>query len=133
MLMAEITESFEAFLARTVRRLIPRLLVINGEQATGDEEDGLPAEGYGAALAAQLQMAVRVRNTVDDHIRFMVVTGATSNEESLLDEALGAPPPRLTWKEIGDALSVSAQAAHRKYGAQARMFQASPREVTHRD
>jgi hypothetical protein len=135
MLMAEITESFEALLARTVRRLIPRLLVINGELRPEDHEDDMPAEddvydlasdGHLVALAAQLRMAVRLRNAVDNHIRFMVVTGATNMEESLLDDALGGPlPPRLTWKEIGEALGVSAQAAHRKYGEAARMRRVS--------
>jgi hypothetical protein len=71
-------------------------------------------------------MAVRLRNAVDDHIRTMVVTGAAaSNAESLLDQVLGTPSPRLTWRELGEALGVSAQAAHRKYGEEARSYEAS--------
>jgi hypothetical protein len=66
-------------------------------------------------------MAVRLRNAVDDRIAFMVVSGTTSKAEWLLDQTLGAPSPRRpTWKEIGEALGVSAQAAHRKYGEAAR-------------
>ncbi len=73
-------------------------------------------------------MAVRLRNAVDDHIRSMVVARSTDNEaERLLDETLGALPSRFTWKELGEALGVSAQAAHRKYGAAAREREASRR------
>ena len=128
MLMAQITESFEAYLARVVRRLIPRLLVINAELSARDDEDSSPAEDYAPNLLAELRMAVRLRNAVDDHIRLMVVTRATSKAESLLDATLGAPLPRLTWKEIGEALGVSAQAAHRKYGEAARAHEVSQGE-----
>jgi hypothetical protein len=117
MLMAQITESFDEFLARTVRRLVPRLLVIDGELGGQHAEDDLLAE---------LRMAVRLRNAVDDHIRSMVVARSTgSPAELLLGETLGEPLPRLTWKELGEALGVSAQAAHRKYGTAAREREAS--------
>jgi hypothetical protein len=117
MLMAQITESFEDFLARTVRRLVPRLIVIDGELG------GQPAQDD---LLTELRMAVRLRNAVDDHIRSMVVARSTGNQaERLLGETLGEPLPRLTWKELGEALGVSAQAAHRKYGAAAREREAS--------
>ena len=136
MLMAQITESFEDFLARVVRRAIPRLIVINGELPPKDDEDDLQAEDEDdlqaqndkeaiALLLAELRMAVRLRDAIDNHIRFMVVACATSKAESLLDAVLGAPLPRPTWKEIGQALGVSAQAAHRKYGEAARANQAS--------
>jgi hypothetical protein len=119
MLMAQITESFDDFLARVVRRLVPRLIVIDGELG------GQPAEDD---LLAELRMAVRLRNAVDEHIRFMVVARSTGSEaERLLDDTLGALPARLTWKELGEALGVSAQAAHRKYGAAAREREASRR------
>jgi hypothetical protein len=81
MLMAQITESFDNFLARVVRKIIPRLLVINGELPAEDDEDdlqaeddegGQPAEDNIAYLLAELRMAVRLRTAVDDHIRFMV-------------------------------------------------------------
>ena len=73
-------------------------------------------------------MAVRLRKAVDEHIRLMVVTCATSKAESLLDQTLGSAPPRLTWKELGEALGVSAQAAHRKYGEEARAHGSSRRD-----
>jgi hypothetical protein len=120
MLMAQITESFDEFLARTVRKLVPRLLVIDGELGDQPNQDDAPD------LLAELRMAVRLRNAVDDQIRSMVVAHSTGSEaERLLDETLGARPPRLTWKELGEALGVSAQAAHRKYGAAAREREAS--------
>jgi hypothetical protein len=128
MLMAQITESFESFLARVVRRLIPRLLVINGELPAEDDEGVLPGEDSIAYLLTELRMAMRLRTAVDAQIRFMVVARATSKAESLLDETLGAPLPRPTWKEIGEALGVSAQAAHRKYGEAARANEASREE-----
>jgi len=70
-------------------------------------------------------MAMRLRNAVDEQIRVMVVTGATSRAESLLDQVPGAPSSRFTWKELGQALGVSAQAAHRKYGEETRAHEAS--------
>jgi hypothetical protein len=130
MLMAEITESFDDFLARTVRKLIPRLLMINGETPADDDEDDRPGEDHIADLLVQLRMAVRLRSAVDDHIRVMVVTSSAS-EQALLDEVLGVPPPpRPTWQEIGEALGVSAQAAHRKYGKAAQRYRASRRAET---
>jgi hypothetical protein len=125
MLMAQTSESFEEFLARVVRKLVPRLLVIDGELAAGDDAASSPAEDYIPDLLAELRMTVRLRNAVDDQIRFMVVACATSKAKSLLDQVLGAPSPRLTWKELGEALGVSAQAAHRKYGHEARAYEAS--------
>jgi hypothetical protein len=120
MLMAQITESFDEFLARTVRKLVPRLLVIDGELGGQLAQDDAPD------LLAELRMAVRLRNAVDEHIRFMVVARSTGSQaERLLGETLGEPLPRLTWKELGEALGVSAQAAHRKYGAATREHEAS--------
>jgi hypothetical protein len=122
--MAQITESFEDFLARTVRRLVPRLIVIDGEL------DGRPAQDDAPDLLAELRMAVRLRNAVDEHIRSMVVARSTGSQaERLLDQMLGARPPRLTWKELGEALGVSAQAAHRKYGTVAQERE-TPRRTT---
>lgn len=128
MLMAQITESFDDFLARIVRRLVPRLIVIDAELSAGDEGRSL-AEDYTPDLLAELRMAVRLRSAVDDQIRMMVVGRSTSRAEALLDETLGVPLPRLTWKELGEALGVSAQAAHRKYGAASRGNEA-PRGTT---
>jgi hypothetical protein len=125
MLMTQSSESLESFMARVVRRLIPRLLAINGEMPAGDDEGSSPPQDYTPDLLAELRMAVRLRNVVDDYIRFMVVTGTTSKAESLLDQTLGMSPPRFTWRELGEALGVSAQAAHRKYGGEARAYEAS--------
>lgn len=115
-----------------MRKLIPRLLAIDGELPAGDDEASQPAQDGTPDLLAELCMAVRLRKAVDEHIRVMVVTSATSEAESLLDQALGVPSSRLTWKELGQALGVSAQAAHRKYGEQARAYEAL-RGVTHPD
>jgi hypothetical protein len=128
MLMAQITESFEDFLGRVVRKAIPRLLVINGELPDEDDLQAQDDEYDVAFPLAELRMAVQLRNAIDDYIRLVVVGRATSRAESLLDEALGAPLPRRpTWKEIGEALGVSAQAAHRKYGEEARAHGSSQR------
>jgi hypothetical protein len=123
--MTQTTESLESFIVTVVRRLIPRLLAIDGEMPAGDDEGISPAPDYTPDLLAELRMAVRLRNVVDDYIRFMVVTGTNSNAESLLYQTLGMSPPRLTWRELGEALGVSAQAAHRKYGREARTYEAS--------
>src|SRR6266566_2295171 len=42
MLMAQITESFDEFLARTVRKLVPRLLAIDGELGGQPAQDDAP-------------------------------------------------------------------------------------------
>ncbi|WP_157545956.1 hypothetical protein [Hamadaea tsunoensis] len=42
-----------------------------------------------------------------------------SEAEELLDSVMGLPISKLTWREIGDDLGVSAQAAHRRYGGRA--------------
>ena len=120
-LMAQITEPIEEFLYRVVRMAIPRLLEIEGEP---------PAENDKAYVLAAIRMAVLLRKAVDDRIAFMVVTGhAGSKAEALLDEVLGGERLlRPTWKEIGEALGVSAQAAHRKYGETARANEASREE-----
>jgi len=122
MLMAQISESFDDFLARTVRRLVLRLVVFDAEL------DGRPAQDDAPDLLAELRMAVRLRNAVDEQIRTMVLARSTGSQaERVLDEILGVPLPRLTWKELGEALGVSAQAAHRKYGAAAREGEPSRR------
>jgi hypothetical protein len=124
MLMAQITESFDSFLARAVRKLLPRLLALEGELPAEEGAGSRPAQDHIPDLLAELRMATRLRNAVDDHIRLMVVTCATTSKaESLLDQMLGIPSPaRFTWKELGQALGVSAQAAHRKYGEKARAY-----------
>ena len=114
MLMAHITEGFDRYLIRFVQDSIPRLRVASGE---------LPTQNY---VLDDLRMATRLRNAVDAYIRLMMVTRAASKTESFLFKTPGGPPPpRPTWKEIGEALGVSAQAAHRKYGAAVRANEAS--------
>ena len=106
MLITEITESFDRFLDRFVRLAIPRLVEIEG---------GPPAEDDKASVLTAIRVAALLHKAVDDHIRQMVVTGSDSKAEALLSQVLGLPELDLTWKEIGEALGVSAQAAHRKY------------------
>jgi hypothetical protein len=125
MLMAQIVESFESFVGRVARKLVRRLLVFEHELSAEDGAGSRADEDYIPDLLAELRMAMRLRNAVDEHIRVLVTTCATSKEEALLDQALGAPSPRPTWKELGEALGVSAQAAHRKYGEEARAYDAS--------
>jgi hypothetical protein len=99
--MAGLTETFDQFLLRFARRAIVRLI---------QEEGG--ADG----LLEQIRMAARFRQAVDEVIRNLVVTGSARRAESLLAGVIGLEHERPTWKEIGEALGVSAQAAHHKYG-----------------
>jgi hypothetical protein len=106
MLMAELSENFDRFLLRVVRQAIPRLIKI---------EDGPPPEDDKEFLLASLRMGTLLRAAVDQHIHDMVVTAGTDRADVLLSRVLGLPEIELTWKEIGEALGVSAQAVHRKY------------------
>ncbi len=115
MLMTEITESLDRFLLRFVRRALPRLIEIEGDQTAEDEK---------LFLLAEIRMAALLRKAVDDHIQEMVVTGCPSKGEARLSRTLGQPGLDLTWKEIGEALGVTAQAAHRKYAKDKEAWQA---------
>lgn len=60
-------------------------------------------------------MATRFREAIDRQISSLIRSG-TYELEAVLDVVLGGSPyERPTWKEIGEALGATAQAAHRKY------------------
>jgi hypothetical protein len=61
---------------------------------------------------ADLRAAVESRIEAETHVR------SRYNDENgeQLDKVLGTLKAQLTWREIGDELGVSAQAAHRRYG-----------------
>lgn len=115
MLMAQITETFDDFLHRVTRRLVERLVREQDESIAPDTEDGEWGE-----LLARIQMAARMRKALDEHIAVMVVHASYQRQELLWDTVIDTVSPgsvhRPTWKQIGDALGTSAQAAHRKYG-----------------
>lgn len=98
--MAEVTESFDVFLLRFVRKAIQRL--VREERGAID-------------LLAEISMAARLRNAVDAQLTNLIMAG-TYEDAILLDEILGSSYVRPTWREIGAALGVTPQAAHRKYG-----------------
>jgi hypothetical protein len=110
LLMAQITESFEDFLLRVARRATARLVLAEADNsisaAEADDKDD---------LLAKIRMAARLRRALDLHIHDLIVYGQ-DRQEAVLTETLGVHRDRPTWKEIGEALGVSGQAAHRKYG-----------------
>jgi hypothetical protein len=111
MLMARVTESFEKFMVRFVRQTVRRLIA--------DEDIHVPPDlrelGRINPLLAEIGMAAQLRAAVDQYLVHLIVYRGDPRQTEL--EALtGKVSPRPTWKEIGKALGVSAQAAHRKYG-----------------
>lgn len=113
MLMAEVTEGFEQFLVRFVRKAVIRLLADEDIQVPPDVRE---LEARGGPLLAQIRMAVHLRAAVDRHIEQLTVFRGPRAEALLAELGLAEVPPRPTWSELGEALGVSAQAAHRKYG-----------------
>ncbi|MED7927874.1 hypothetical protein SMD20_26685 [Nonomuraea sp. LP-02] len=99
----EITEDFDIFLTRITRKLAARLVALE----KGEEADVL----------AKIDMSKRLMRALEDQICLLVLHGVDDRGDVPLNE-----PPRRphTWKEIGEALGVSAQAAQRKYGSSAR-------------
>lgn len=100
----EITEDFGVFIDRVMRRLVARLLELQGR----DSDDVL----------ARIEMSKRLTRTLDTHVRLLVHHGVDRAEDLLLlqVENRDLPTRSHTWKDIGEALGVSAQAAQRKYG-----------------
>jgi hypothetical protein len=96
--MAEMSDQYLLVVAR---RLILRLV-----------REEPPSWG----LLAEIHMAVRLRRAIDWQLSSLITRGTYEDDP----EARLAPPKRPTWKEIGEALGVSAQAAHRKYGRPAK-------------
>ena len=88
--------------------------------ATRDEVLALATERFLAAERVDMQAIARELGLARATMHRWFGT-----RELLLGETLGEPLPRLTWKELGEALGVSAQAAHRKYGTAAREREAS--------
>ena len=113
-------ESLDSYLARVARRLLERLLedpriahwgVLEGLDSTSEDR---------YAQLAKIRLAVQVRKALDKQLSELIAYGG-DKREALLDEVLGGPTiEKPTWKEIGDALGVSAQAAHHKYGLRSR-------------
>ena len=109
--MDGITESLDAFLQRVARHAVERLVSEEGAVVDGElhrKQD----------LLAKIQMAARLRRALDEHIHDLVVFGqdrrlAALQQDEELEPAVSVRP---TWAEIGAALGVSGQAAHRKYG-----------------
>lgn len=112
MLMAQITESFDAFLLRVARRAVTRLVFEDTGMSIPADEDGSKHD-----LLAKIWMATRLRGALDEHIHDLIVYGKDRRAAMVTGSATGDRP---TWKEIGNALGVSPQAAHRKYGEDAR-------------
>jgi hypothetical protein len=106
-LMAKVTESFEEFMVRFVRHAVIRLLADEDIHAPPDLHE---LEDETDPRLAQIRMAVYLRTAVDQHIAQLI------RPSGFLMEVLEIEPePRPTWKALGKALGVSAQAAHRKY------------------
>jgi hypothetical protein len=116
MLMTQIAEDFDRYLDRVVRRLVERVAqeqrddVWRGNGPPDvDDDDRLD-------LLTKIKMGALLRDAVDEHLRDLIVYGSDQTV-AFLNSTLGSTPGvRPTWKEIGHALGISAQATHRKYG-----------------
>ena len=116
MLMTQIAEDFDRYLDRVVRRLVERVAqeqrddVWRGNGPPDvDDDDRLD-------LLTKIKMGALLRDAVDEHMHDLIVYGS-DRKLALLNSTLDSTPGvRPTWKEIGHALGISAQAAHRKYG-----------------
>jgi hypothetical protein len=117
--MAVVTEGFEEFMITFVRKAVLRLLADNDIHAPPDV---LELKNKGDPVLAQIRMAVYLRTAVDQHIAQLISFWGRPADVLRRDVLLGEEPDnfRPTWKELGKALGVSAQAAHRKYAQTAR-------------
>ena len=116
LLMDGDAESLERYLERVVVRLIERLLEDPRIPAWGVLGELAPATTEWYDQLSRIKMAAQVRKALDKHLGDLIVHG-DEPRIALLDQVLkDEQVKRATWREIGDALGVSAQAAHRKYG-----------------
>lgn len=116
--MVDITEDFESYLQRVTRGLVVRLIAAEGEDPT---------------LLNQVRMTARLIKRLEGLQHLLVVHEMDRVEDVLLDEIInpGRLPVRShTWKEIGEALGISAQAAHRKYGSKVQKQQGVVTDIT---
>lgn len=67
-----------------------------------------------ADIRAAVEASIQAEIDVGDR-------GGATDAEVLLERVMGGALPRLTWRQIGEDLGVSAQAAHRKYGPRSRV------------
>lgn len=118
MLMDGDPESLDSYLARVARRLIERLNEDERIAGWGVLEGLDSTDKARNILLAKIRLAVQVRKALDKYVSDLITYGG-EERAALLDDVLGMPEiEKPTWKEIGDALGVSAQAAHRKYRRQ---------------
>ena len=108
-----VTQSFEDWMVTFVQKTVRRFL--------RDEDIHVPPELYELERRdprlAEIGMAVRIREGIDRYLYEVIVFGVIEKDRvpPLLTEVTGEThPPLLTWKDIGEALGVSAQAANRK-------------------
>jgi hypothetical protein len=116
MLMTQITENFDDYLDRVVRRLVERLTQERKQDVW--RENGPPDmdDDDRLDLLTKIKMGALLRDAVDEHLRDLIVYGCDRTVAFLNSTLDSTPGVRPTWKEIGRALGISAQAAHRKYG-----------------
>jgi len=96
-------DDLDAYLATVVRKLVDRLAA--QESASTD-------------LLAKIEIAARLNRAIEEHLERLIVRA----DRDLAVDVQSGPPKRPTWKEIGQSLGISAQAAHRKYGPAVREY-----------
>jgi hypothetical protein len=69
----------------------------------------------------KLRALADIRAAVEANIRDEIHGGGAIGAEELLDRVSYGANPERTWRQIGEDLGVSAQAAHRKYGPRSRL------------
>lgn len=126
-LMTVDPSTFEGFMVTFVQRAVVRLLA--------DEDIPVPLGvhelGKRHPALAKIGMAAHLRDAVDLYLAQLVLNGNTLGEALLAEVSntgntksdTKSKSHRVTWKDIGEALGVSAQAAHRKYTHLARLIE----------